>query len=301
MFPSFVAVSRDNGVDPLLILLMVLACWTGVRAAETGRWLSLIASAVLVGLAFNTKTLAAALVVPGIACAFLVCAPGRLLARAGKLLVACAVMVAVSFSWIAFVEATPASKRPYVGSSTNNTELGLTFEYNGFGRVEGQIGGPGQVFTKPGARVAVAHHRPQSARSAPAAASATAAQSSTFLPNGRYRNPIPFGSRPSPVRLFGKGLGDQAGWMIPFGLFGLIALALLALLLRRSRLPEDPADAQTSEFAPVAGAPLAQGPPRAGEPAAAPEDQRRRRRPPGRRALARCGPAGRTPSSLRCS
>ena len=38
VFPSFVAVSRDNGVDPLLILLMVLACGAGLRAAETGRW-----------------------------------------------------------------------------------------------------------------------------------------------------------------------------------------------------------------------------------------------------------------------
>ena len=34
------------------------------------------AAAVLVGLAFNTKTLAAYLVVPGIALGYLVCAPG---------------------------------------------------------------------------------------------------------------------------------------------------------------------------------------------------------------------------------
>ena len=54
-------------------------------------------------------------------------------------------MLVVSFAWIAFVELTPASQRPYVGSSTNNTELGLTFDYNGFGRVEGQAGGPGHV------------------------------------------------------------------------------------------------------------------------------------------------------------
>src|SRR5438309_8775955 len=58
VFPSFVAVSRDSGVDPLLILLMTLACAAGVRAAETGRRRWLLGSAVLVGLAFNTKTLA---------------------------------------------------------------------------------------------------------------------------------------------------------------------------------------------------------------------------------------------------
>ena len=42
VFPSFVAVSRDNGVDPLLILLMLLACGAALRAAETGRWRTLL-------------------------------------------------------------------------------------------------------------------------------------------------------------------------------------------------------------------------------------------------------------------
>ena len=245
VFPSFVAVSRDTGVDTVLILLMLLACAAGLRASETGRWRWLIASAVLVGLAFNTKTLAAVLVVPGIALGYFVCAPGSLAARAGKLLVAGAVMLAVSFSWIALVELTPASKRPYVGSSTNNTEMGLTFEYNGIGRVEGQAGGPGRVVLRPGARVPATHvhatHSPSRSSHAgapapapkPAKATASSGGNATFLPNGRYRNPIPFGSRPSPVRLFGKGLGDQAGWMIPFALFGLIALTVLAVLNRR--------------------------------------------------------------------
>jgi 4-amino-4-deoxy-L-arabinose transferase-like glycosyltransferase len=238
VFPSFVAVSRDNGVDPLLILLMTLACAAAVRACETGRWRSLILTGVLVGLAFNTKTLAAYLVVPSIAAAFLVCAPGSLPVRLGKLLVGGLVMLVISFSWIAFVELTPASKRPWVGSSTNNTELGLTFEYNGLGRVEGQEGGPGEVFARPGARVEPPKPKPKphsSSASGPASThhSSPAPVLSTFLPDGRYRNPIPFGSKPSPVRLFGKGLGDQAGWEIPLALFGLIALARLLVALRR--------------------------------------------------------------------
>src|SRR5205823_2981566 len=78
VFPSFVAVSRDNGVDPLLILLMALACDAGLRAVERGRWRSLLWAATLVGLAFNCKTLAAYLVVPGVALAYAVCGPGRL-------------------------------------------------------------------------------------------------------------------------------------------------------------------------------------------------------------------------------
>jgi 4-amino-4-deoxy-L-arabinose transferase-like glycosyltransferase len=50
---------------------------------------------------------------------------------------------------------------------------------------------------------------------------------------GREKNPIPFGEAPGPLRLFGTGLGDQAGWMLPFALFGLLGLALLALVDRR--------------------------------------------------------------------
>jgi 4-amino-4-deoxy-L-arabinose transferase-like glycosyltransferase len=246
VYPSFVAVSRENGVDPLLIFLLVLACAAGVRAAETGRWRSLILTAILIGLAFNTKTLAAYLAVPGIALGFLVCAPDRVQVRVLKLLVAGVVMGAVSFSWITFVELTPKSQRPFVGSSRNDTELQLTFGYNGLGRVEGQEGGPNQVFARPGARV-----EPPAPKPSPSAPSSTgtgkpgpppaivaghpAKHLSTFLPDGRYRNPIPFGSAPSPVRLFGKGLGDQDGWELPLALFGLIALAVMLAVERRRR------------------------------------------------------------------
>ena len=151
VFPAFVAVSRDNGVDPLLILLMILACGAALNAIDSGRLRWLLCCAVLVGLAFNTKTLAAYLVVPGIAFAYIVCAPPSLPRRAAHLLLAGLVMVLVSFSWIALVELTPASQRPFVGSSTNNTELGLTFDYNGFGRVEGEVGGPGRIPVAEGA------------------------------------------------------------------------------------------------------------------------------------------------------
>jgi len=276
VFPSFVAVSRDNGGDPLLVLLMVLACGAGLRATETGRWRTLLWCGVLVGLAFNTKTLAAYLVVPGIALAYVVGAPGSIARRVGQLAVAGLVMLAVSFAWIALVELTPASKRPFVGSSTNNSELGLTFAYNGVGRVEGQEGGPGHVPVRPGAFVPAARQlqiaaaasttgargssAPRAAGSvhaahpahAPAAPAPAAPAHSAPAPRGapapaprsapapraapprassaREKNPIPFGGPPSPLRLFGVGLGDQGAWMLPFALFGLVGLALLALL-----------------------------------------------------------------------
>jgi 4-amino-4-deoxy-L-arabinose transferase-like glycosyltransferase len=238
VFPSFVGVARDNGVDPLLILLMLLACGAALRAIETGRWRTIVWCGVLVGLAFNTKTLAAYLVIPGIALGYAVCAPGPFSRRVLRLLVAGLAMVVVSAAWIAFVDLTPAAKRPYVGSSTNNSEVGLTFEYNGFGRVEGQVGGPGHIPVGTGAlpssaSPSTAHRAPRSgahahARTGPAAP-AKPRPPSRLLPDGREREPIPFGGPVGPLRLFGLGLGDQSGWILPFAFFGL--LAVVALLL----------------------------------------------------------------------
>lgn len=243
VFPSLVAVSRDNGVDPLLIFLMVCACGVALSAIDTGRWRSLLGCALLVGLAFNTKTLAAYLVVPGIALAYLLCAPRPLPSRAWRLAVAGVLMVAASFSWIALVELTPARSRPFVGSSTDNSELGLTFSYNGFGRVGGQVGGPGRIPVAGGAFLQTPP------RPAPGGAPASKPRPrSSVLPNGRYRNPIAFGDAPSPWRLFGKGLGDQGAWMLPLALAGLIALVLS--LLDSSAMPErrDPLLAVTLVF-----------------------------------------------------
>ncbi len=241
VFPSFVAVSRDTGVDPALILLMVLACGAGLRAAETGRLRTLVWCGVLVGLAFDSKTLAAYLVIPGIALAHLVCAPGSMSRRMTQLLVAGAVMIAVSFSWLAFVDLTPAAKRPYVGSSTNNSEFGLTFAYNGFGRVGGQVGGPGRVQVLPGARVP-ASRLPKGGRAkstAPPSPGSTGggapahAKAAAPAPAEVRVQPIPFGGPAGPLRLFGVGLGDQGAWILPLSLLGLLGLTLLVLADRR--------------------------------------------------------------------
>ncbi len=238
VFPSFVAVSRDNGVDPLLILLLLAACAAALRAIRTGGWPSLLASAALVGLAFNTKTLAAYLAVPGIAAGYLLCARGSLPRRLVQLVVAAAVLGAVSFSWIALVESTPASQRPYVGGSTDNTEWNLTFGYNGFGRVDGQVGGPGQIFVRLGA---VAPFPALSHSHTILRAHKTAAPThvpNPLLPDGHYTNPTPFGGPTGPLRLFHTGLGGQSAWLLPFALLGTLALALSILWPPRGTAPE---------------------------------------------------------------
>jgi 4-amino-4-deoxy-L-arabinose transferase-like glycosyltransferase len=253
VYPSFVAISRENGVDSVLILLMTLACGVGLRAIETGRLRTLLGCAALVGLAFNAKTLAALLVVPGLALGYLACAPGSLARRCAQLAVAAATLALVCASWSAVVELMPAAQRPFVGGSVDNTERDLTFGYNGFGRVEGQVGGPGHIpiLVKHGslghierealrartgragaagaARGGVAHHRPATPLGIAPAIAPHARRPSKYLPNGRARYPTAFGGPTGPLRLLDRELGGQAGWMLPFALLGLVALALWTL------------------------------------------------------------------------
>ena len=250
VFPSFVAVSRDNGVDPLLIVLMLAACGVGLAAIEKGSLRRLLACGVLIGLAFNTKALAALLCVPGIALGYLACAPVPGRRRLEHLAAAGVVSLAVGASWAVAVDLSPASQRPFVGSTSTNTESQLIFGYNGFGRVGGQQGGPGSTtdhraakqapLVRPGQdttatraerRFLAAHHRRHHRQ---------ARRSVVHVERGAPTQPrrprvVPFASSTlSPVRIFGKGLGDQAGWVVPLALLGLIAL-LLAVRRRSDR------------------------------------------------------------------
>jgi 4-amino-4-deoxy-L-arabinose transferase-like glycosyltransferase len=237
VFPSFVAVSRDNNVDALLILLLILACGCALRAIEDGRLRTLMCAAALVGLAFNTKTLAAYLVVPGIALAYLVCAPGSPRRRALNLLVAGLVLGVVSLAWMAVVELTPASERPFVGGSTDNSELGLAFVYNGFGRVGGEFGGPGSIpqhFVAPSAAATGAGAG--ATRAAHVGLPRPAPDVEPARPAATTRSPLAYGKSPGPLRLFKKGMNDQGAWLLPFALIALIALVLARPRRRDPRL-----------------------------------------------------------------
>ena len=238
VFPSFVAVSRDNGVDPLLILLMLAACGVGLAAVDSGRLRTLVWCGVLVGLAFNTKSLAALLVVPGIVVGYLVCAPGSWRRRLAQLALAGVVFLAVAVSWSVAVDLTPSSQRPFIGGSVTNSEFQLEFGYNGFGRVGGQQGGPGTTSRpltsaqlRPLMRPGIDLPRSAAERRYSATHRATPVRRRATTPatvSGRRRlgKPVPFGGTRSPLRIFGSGLGGQAGWLVPLALIGMLALGL---------------------------------------------------------------------------
>ncbi|MFI1761825.1 ArnT family glycosyltransferase [Streptomyces sp. NPDC020800] len=138
---------RFNNPDALLALLMALACYFVVRAVEDGRTRWLVWAGAAIGFAFLAKTLQAFLILPPLALVHAVCAPVRLRKRLVQLGLATVALVVAGGWWVAIVELWPASSRPYIGGSQNNSFLELTFGYNGLGRISGDetgsVGGGG--------------------------------------------------------------------------------------------------------------------------------------------------------------
>ncbi|MFF5919589.1 ArnT family glycosyltransferase [Streptomyces flavochromogenes] len=140
---------RFNNPDALLALLMTVAVYCVLRALEQDRGAAkwLVWAGVAFGFAFLAKTLQAFLILPPLALVYGVCAPGGIGRRIGRLALAGLAMLVSAGWWVALVELWPASSRPYVGGSQNNSFLELTFGYNGLGRINGNetgsVGGGG--------------------------------------------------------------------------------------------------------------------------------------------------------------
>ncbi|WP_159051870.1 glycosyltransferase family 39 protein, partial [Streptomyces niveiscabiei] len=138
---------RFNNPDAMLALLMAVACYLVVRALEDGRTKWLLWAGAAIGFAFLAKTLQAFLILPALAAVYGVCAPVSVRKRLGQLAAATGALVVSGGWWVAIVELWPASSRPYIGGSQNNSFLELTFGYNGLGRLNGEetgsVGGGG--------------------------------------------------------------------------------------------------------------------------------------------------------------
>ena len=149
--PVFIATNRNNTMDGMLVFFLLLAAWAFIRATETGqrRWLFL--AAFIVGLGFNIKMLQAFLPLPAFYALYFFGSKEGWLRKVINLGIATIILVAVSLSWAIAVDLTPADQRPYIGSSDNNTMMGLIFGHNGVSRLESNRpndGNPGQ--TTPG-------------------------------------------------------------------------------------------------------------------------------------------------------
>jgi 4-amino-4-deoxy-L-arabinose transferase-like glycosyltransferase len=196
--PITVAISRHNNPDALLVLCCTGALWAAVRALEHGRTRWLVLSGLLVGLGFETKMAVALMVVPGIVAAYLWVAPRGRIKALGQLLAGGAAMVAAGGFWPVIVALTPASDRPWISGTSDNSIWSLILGYNGLGRLTGQAGGPGgTAMGGPGGGGGV------------------------------------FGGDTGWLRLLDSSMGGQAGWFLGFALVSGAAV-LAACRLRRA-------------------------------------------------------------------
>ncbi|WP_425487207.1 glycosyltransferase family 39 protein [Mycolicibacterium sediminis] len=145
--PVAVLMFRFNNPDALLVLMLVIGAYCTQRACEkdAGRWW-LVATGAVVGVAFLAKMLQAFLVLPAFAVAYLVTAAVPWRSRLLRLGAGTLALIASSGWYLLLVELWPASARPYVGGSQNDSIVELALGYNGLGRLTGdEVGGLGNL------------------------------------------------------------------------------------------------------------------------------------------------------------
>lgn len=200
--PAAVLIFRYDNPDALLTFLLVTAAWALGRGLEAGRLRWALLAGALVGAGFLTKYLQAYLVLPVFALAWLVGAPVSLRRRVTGLLASAVVVLVASGWWVAIVELIPASARPYIGGSTNNSVLDLIFGYDGLGRIFGGDAGQG---AGPGGAVLGGAGGPGGGGG--------------------------FGGDPGLFRLFNDQFGGQVAWLLPVAIG---AVVIAAVLYRRA-------------------------------------------------------------------
>ncbi|MGW0870431.1 glycosyltransferase family 39 protein [Streptomyces sp. NPDC002740] len=135
--PITVAITRDTNPDPILVFLMLLGAAALLKSVRTGRLMPLVWSGVAIGFAFNTKMMQAYVVLPAFFLVYLWAANASLGKRLRNLAVGTVALIVSSAWWMVVVDLIPASSRPYIGGSTDNTVWDLVIGYNGFGRIFG--------------------------------------------------------------------------------------------------------------------------------------------------------------------
>ncbi len=134
--PIAVATGRNNTMDSMLVLVLLLAAWSLSSAVRTGKLPALLMTGVWIGIGFNIKMSQVMLVLPAFFVWYVVAAPLPRKQQIVNLALASAVILLVSLPWVLAVDLTPASSRPFVASS-NNSELDLVVDHNGGLRIMG--------------------------------------------------------------------------------------------------------------------------------------------------------------------
>ncbi|MEH7418412.1 glycosyltransferase family 39 protein [Neobacillus drentensis] len=212
--PVAVLMFRFNNPDALLILLLTASAYAFTRALEEGKTKWLVLASALIGFGFLTKMLAAFFVIPVFVFVYLFFAPVSVRRRLLQIVISAITVVVSACWWVAIVELIPASKRPFIGSSQNNSILDLIFGYNGLGRLTGNESGMSSTKAAFGATTNEA-----------------AGQAATMGPAGGGGMGANFGGTTGLGRLFNSEMGGQISWLIPAAL---ILMIFAIWLVRRN-------------------------------------------------------------------
>lgn len=254
--PIVVATDRNNTIDSTLILTLLVAAWAFIKATETNKLRYLFLGATLVGIGFNIKMLQAYLPLPAFYVLYFLGSSEAFWRKTGKLILATVLLLTVSLSWAVAVDLTPPDQRPYVGSSSENSETDLILGYNGVNRLLGMFGRRGNP---PGGFARPPAQGQWTQPGVPFQANPNSSNGSPLPPNG---NNFPYppggfigpnGNRPQfgglpgnnatrlgggpgggftgtgtpgPLRLFIPPLSKEVSWLLPFGLISIILLAM---------------------------------------------------------------------------
>lgn len=239
--PVVIATDRNNTMDSTLILTLLLAAWTFIKATETRQLKFLLLGGLLVGLGFNIKMLEAFLPLPAFYALYFFGSSEKFWLKIRNLALTTVLLLAVSFSWAIAVDLTPASQRPYVGSSGNNTEMSLIFGYNGVNRLLGMMGrggsnnsggAPGQGQMPNGAFPPPASNGTGNGFPPNPPPLAGNGFSQGNLPQGMPNDGRGQGGpggfnigQAGPFRLFIPPLSKETSWLLPFGIISMLVLA----------------------------------------------------------------------------
>ena len=213
--PVSVAIDRSTNTDSCLVLVLLLAVWALTRAVETGSLPFLALTMALIGLGFNVKMLAAFVVLPTFALAYLLGAPLGWWRRIGHLAIAGVVLAMVSLSWVLAYDLTPPDRRPYAGTTDKNSMLELVVGPYGMGRF---------VRAPEFRSAAIAAATPPGGRSVRQAAGRVDPTAEPGPRRGFSR--LFVGAPAGALRLADGQLAGQVGWLFPLAVAGLAFGAL---------------------------------------------------------------------------
>ncbi|MBI4964982.1 MAG: glycosyltransferase family 39 protein [Desulfomonile tiedjei] len=224
--PISVAIDRSSNTDSCLVLVLLLATWALIRAAEEGSRRFLLLSMALIGLGFNVKMLAAFVVLPAFVLVYYLGAPVVRGRRLADLAIAGLLLIVVSLSWVLIYDLTPPEQRPFAGTTKKNSMLELAVGPYAVGR-----------FVSPLKSSEPTRSDPRSRQDAAGRVQWAPGEETPSQPGDGKRLSRLFVRAPAgPLRLADGQLAGQVGWLFPLAIMGLV----LAAVRERFRKPPAP-------------------------------------------------------------